>query len=93
MIINNSIEFAELASKFSFNNTMEFSNYFSGWQNVCNCKPTLKNLYLTKMEKSYVKYVSSNAEHIKQKIGSCCNDDPIIIFKTYDKIFCTLQLN
>lgn len=90
MIINNSIQFADLATKLQLKNTDIFMNYFQGYSKICNCKPTLKNLYYAKMEKSYIQYVGSNLEHIKEKIESSDINDSILEFKNNDKIFCSI---
>ncbi len=91
MIINNFIEFMSLASKLQFCNIDSLSSYYGGYANICACKPTLKNLYYEKTEKKYVEYVNSNTEHIKEKIKSSDMNDPIVIFKNKNGVFCTLE--
>jgi len=68
MIINNFIEFEELIRLLQLHNTEDFYNYFNGYKNVCNCKPTLKRLYYEKCNKSYLRYLSNNQEHIRCKL-------------------------
>lgn len=90
MTIDNFAQFVELVYKYNLEHTGDLVRYYNDYSKICNCKPTLKNLYFEKTEKLYVNYVNSHSEHIKQKIGT---NVPIIMFKTYGKIFCTLQLN
>ena len=68
MIINNFIEFEQLIRALQLQNTEDFYNYFNGYQGICSCKPVLKQLYYDKCNKSYIRYLSSNQEHIRSKL-------------------------
>ena len=68
MIINNFIEFEQLIRTLQLQNTEDFYNYFNGYQGICICKPVLKQLYYDKCNKSYIRYLSSNQEHIRSKL-------------------------
>jgi|688.fasta_scaffold145405_3 hypothetical protein len=68
MIINNFIEFAQLASDLQLNGLEAFNNYYDGYNKVCNCKPTLKQLYYDRCDEQYVIYLHKNYDHIKQKL-------------------------
>ena len=81
MIINNFIEFEQLIRALQLQNTEDFYNYFNGYQNICICKSTLKQLYYDKCNKSYIRYLSSNQEHIHSKL-LVNNKDSIYKFYT-----------
>lgn len=91
MIINNFIEFAEFAKKYNLKNTDVFFNYYNGYAKVCNCKPTLKQLYYEKTEKQYIEYLNSNYDYLKQKIE--CFNDSILTFKNKNEIIYTILIN
>lgn len=93
MTIDNCVQFMDLVCKYDLKQTNRLAEYYDGYLKVCSCKPTLKNLYFQNSETAYVEYVNSNIEHIKQKIGPFISNDPIIMFKSNNKIFCTLAFN
>ena len=68
MIINNFIEFEQLIRDSQLQNTEDFYNYFNGYKSVCSCKPELKRLYYNKCNKSYIRYLSNNQDHIRSKL-------------------------
>ena len=68
MIINNFIEFEQLIRGSQLQNTEDFYNYFNGYKSVCSCKPELKRLYYNKCNKSYIRYLSNNQDHIRSKL-------------------------
>ena len=68
MIINNFIEFEKLIQDLQLQNTEDFYNYFNGYKSVCSCKPVLKQLYYNKCNKSYIRYLSNNQDHIRSKL-------------------------
>lgn len=68
MIINNFIEFEQLIQALQLQNTEDFYNYFNGYKSVCSCKPVLKQLYHNKCNKSYIRYLSNNQDHIRSKL-------------------------
>ena len=68
MIINNFIEFEQLIQALQLQNTEDFYNYFNGYKSVCSCKPVLKQLYYNKCNKSYIRYLSNNQDHIRSKL-------------------------
>ena len=79
MIINNFIEFEQLIRDSQLQNTEDFYNYFNGYKSVCSCKPELKRLYYNKCNKSYIRYLSNNQDHIRSKLLEN-NKDPIYKF-------------
>lgn len=79
MIINNFIEFEKLIQDLQLQNTEDFYNYFNGYKSVCSCKPELKRLYYNKCNKSYIRYLSNNQDHIRSKLLKN-NKDPIYKF-------------
>ena len=93
MTIDNFAQFVELVYKYNLEHTGDLVRYYNDYSKICNCKPTLKNLYFEKTEKLYVNYVNSHSEHIKQKIEPLNINDSIIEFKTNNKIFCLLNLH
>ena len=68
MIINNFIEFEQLIRDLQLQNTEDFYNYFNGYKSVCSCKPELKRLYYNKCNKSYIRYLLNNQDHIRSKL-------------------------
>lgn len=68
MIINNFIEFEQLIQALQLQNTEDFYNYFNGYKSICSCKPVLKQLYYSKCNKSYIRYLSNNQDHIRSKL-------------------------
>lgn len=93
MVIDDSIKFADLAIKLQLENNGIFLNYFDGFSRTCKCKPSIRQLYLDRMQESYVNYVNKNSDYIKQKIESSDINDSIIEFKNNSKIFCVLNLH
>ena len=93
MVIDNSIKFADLAIKLQLENNGIFLNYFDGFSRTCKCKPSIRQLYLDRMQESYVNYVNKNSDYIKQKIESSDINDSIIEFKNNSEIFCVLNLH
>jgi len=79
MIINNFIEFAQLASDLKLNGLEAFNNYYDGYNKICDCKPTLKQLYYDRCDEQYVIYLHKNHDHIKQKL-ILANKDSQYIF-------------
>ena len=93
MVIDDSIKFADLATKLKLENIDIFSNYFDGFTRTCKCKPSIKQLYLDNMEKSYIDYISKNHDYLKQKIESSDINDSIIEFKSKNKSIFTININ
>lgn len=93
MTINNFIQFVEIINKYDLQQADGIVGYYNSYSKICNCKPTLKNLYYQNAEQLYVTYVNSHIEHIKQKIEPLNINDSIIEFKTNNKIFCVLNLH
>ena len=83
MIINNFIEFEQLIQALQLQNTEDFYNYFNGYKSVCSCKPELKRLYYNKCNKSYIRYLSNNQEHIHSKL--LVNRDNLLIIPNEKK--------
>jgi len=93
MTINNFVQFVEVVQKYNLQHAEKLMSYYNDYSKICNCKPTLKSLYYGKTEKLYVEYINSNNQHIKEKIGALITNDPIIIFKSNDKILYTITFN
>lgn len=93
MVIDDSIKFADLAIKLQLENNGIFLNYFDGFSRTCKCKPSIRQLYLDRMEESYINYISKNYDYVKQKIESSDINDSIIEFKSENKSIFTVNIN
>lgn len=93
MVIDDSIKFADLAIKLQLENNAIFLNYFDGFTKTCKCKPSIRQLYLDRMEESYINYIGKNFDYIKQKIESSDINDSIIEFKSKNKSIFTVNIN
>ena len=90
MIINNFIEFAKFASDLQLNGLDSFNNYYGGYNNICACKPTLKQLYYDRCDEQYLIYLNKNHDHIKQKLKDK-NITDTVVFKQGSKILLSIS--